>query len=179
MAKKQNHILIMIGITIILFGNYIAQDSSIKCSVCFTPGQNCTQIIVNEIKNAKKSIFIQSYSFTSTAIANALIDAAQRGIYVVCIFDNSQKNKPLIDQMAQYIEIYIDKPAGIAHNKVIIIDENIVLTGSFNFTLAAQNRNVENSIKITSKTIAKQYKEQWQNRKKIAKNYQEVKDITQ
>jgi len=169
MNKKAKNFSILLGVFLISLSFYISKEETIACSICFTPGQNCTQLIINEINKSKKSILVQSYSFTSLPIANALIAASRRGIKIICIFDKSQINKALIIDLANYFPVFIDKPNGIAHNKVMIIDEKVVLTGSFNFTQAAQHRNVENSIKITSKKIAKQYKTQWDKRKNISK----------
>ena len=51
------------------------------------------------------------------------------------------------------IELYINKPRGIAHNKTIVIDDNVVITGSYNFTKAAEYNNVENLLIIRSEDI--------------------------
>src|SRR5688572_13624430 len=58
--------------------------------VCFTPKQNCTALIVNQIHQAKKSVYVQAYSFTSTPIAKAILDAQRKGLEVVVILDKSQ-----------------------------------------------------------------------------------------
>jgi phosphatidylserine/phosphatidylglycerophosphate/cardiolipin synthase-like enzyme len=50
--------------------------------VCFTPGGNCTDLIVNAIAGAKTSILVQAYSFTSAPIAKALLEAHKRGVQV-------------------------------------------------------------------------------------------------
>jgi phosphatidylserine/phosphatidylglycerophosphate/cardiolipin synthase-like enzyme len=61
-------------------------------------------------------------------------------------------------------EVIIDKMAGIAHNKVIVIDKRKVITGSFNFTKAADYRNAENLLLIENKKIAEIYLKNWQKR---------------
>lgn len=144
----------------------------IECTICFTPGQECDKKIINHIKKAKKSILIQAYSFTSDEIAKELIKAKKRGVTVILLIDHSYRNKNLTMKMAQNFAVFIDHPYGIAHNKVMIIDGKIVLTGSYNFTMAAQKRNVENSITIISKKIAKEYTEQFIIRKKLSKKFQ-------
>lgn len=152
--------------------HYNINGSKAECSICFTPGSPCTQKIIERIQNAKKEILVQAFAFTSTEIAQALIQAHEKGKNVQVIVDSSQEDKILIIQLAQaQIPVFIDKPPGIAHNKVMIIDDFIVLTGSFNFTKAAQIRNVENSVCITSSNIAKQYKTQWQNRLALSCRY--------
>jgi phosphatidylserine/phosphatidylglycerophosphate/cardiolipin synthase-like enzyme len=58
-------------------------------TVCFTPGENCTDTIVNVLGEAKTSILVQAYSFTLTPIAKALVDAKERGVWVEAILDKS------------------------------------------------------------------------------------------
>ena len=62
------------------------------------------------------------------------------------------------------IPVWIDSKPAIAHNKVMIIDEKEVITGSFNFTDAAQKRNAENVVFITDIKLAEEFIENWQNR---------------
>ena len=63
------------------------------------------------------------------------------------------------------IDVGIDKVPGIAHNKVMIIDEETVITGSFNFTRSADSRNAENVIIINDKLVATEYLQNWLKRK--------------
>lgn len=63
--------------------------------------------------------------------------------------------------MRRGIPVKIDKPPGLAHNKVMIIDSETIITGSFNFTNAAEKRNVENILFIKNKSLAQRYKTQW------------------
>lgn len=142
---------------------------NVSCSVCFTPKGDCTNRIIRHINSAKNEILVQSYSFTSPEICESLIKAHKRGVKVSCIFDKSQEYKPIIEELADSgMEVFIDRPPGIAHNKVIIIDSEVVLTGSFNFTKAAQHRNVENSILLNSPKIALEYKQKWYERKNLS-----------
>ena len=62
------------------------------------------------------------------------------------------------------ISVKIDWVPGIAHNKVIIMDGTSIITGSFNFTKAAQNRNAENVVLINDPKIAEYYMENWKGR---------------
>lgn len=144
-----------------------------KYEVCFTPGNDCTTTIVNEIKKAKKSIYLQAYSFTSKPITKAITDAKRKGVDVQVILDKSQiKNnkyssaKYLINQN---VPVWIDYKPSIAHNKVIIIDNNTVITGSFNFTKAAQEKNAENVLVMHDVGLAKLYMENLSQRKSISK----------
>ena len=140
--------------------------------VCFTPGADCTSLITSEITNAKKSIYVQAYSFTSPAIAKALADARHKGISVNIILDKSQIKQNQYSSATyfqhQNIPLYIDNKPAIAHNKVMIIDNHTVITGSFNFTKAAQNKNAENVIIIRDDALAAIYLANWNKRKALS-----------
>lgn len=124
----------------------VAAIASNQPEVCFTPDQDCTGELVQSIDNAKQSILVQAYSFTSKPIAEALVGAKRHGVDVKVILDESQikeRNSVLSYLVSQQIPIWIDYRVAIAHNKVMIFDGQSVATGSFNFTRGAQ-RNAEN-----------------------------------
>jgi phosphatidylserine/phosphatidylglycerophosphate/cardiolipin synthase-like enzyme len=92
---------------------------------------------VQALGNAKRTVLAQAYSFTSAPIAKALLNAHKRGVQVQVILDKSQRAEKYssADFLAnQGVPVMIDASHAIAHNKVIIIDGETVLTGSFNFT---------------------------------------------
>ena len=131
----------------------------------FAPGTSCTNVIVREILKAKTTIHLQAYTFTSASIARALTDADDRGVKVIAILDasNRAKNYSAADFLAhEGIDTYIDSQHAIAHNKIIIIDGATVLTGSFNFTKAADEKNAENLLIIRDPDIAAKYEQNWQ-----------------
>jgi len=71
----------------------------------------------------------------------------------------------------QGIPTFIDAQHAIAHSKVLVIDEEIVITGSFNFTKAAQEHNAENLLILHDKALATRYLENWQIHKKHSEIY--------
>lgn len=100
------------------------------------------------------------YSFTSELIANALLQAFNRGIYIEIIIDEGND----ISRYSQTsflrqngIKVYIDGKEAIHHNKVIIIDQEIVITGSFNFSKAAEQSNAENLVILKSTELVSIY----------------------
>lgn len=142
-----------------------AADTVIQ--VCFSPGGSCTEFIKETIAKAKNTILVQAYFFTSLPIADALIKAQQQGIAVHILVDRSQLKYPhtQVYYMAQKgITVSVDRTSGIAHNKIMIIDDNYVLTGSFNWTKAAEYCNAENLLLIKDKKINQTYKEAWYQR---------------
>ena len=104
---------------------------------CFTPGDDCTGVILREIRQARSAILFQAYMFTATPIARALLDAHKRGVKVTAVLDasNGTDRYTAADFLAnQGIRTLLDGEHNIAHNKVIVIDRAVVITGSFNFT---------------------------------------------
>jgi len=139
--------------------------SGSRYSVCFTPGGDCTDDIVKVINSASKSLYIQTYSFTSPAITKAVIKAFRRGVNVFMLFDKTDirgLGSKMPDIEAAGIPFLIDYQPHIAHNKVMIIDRKILITGSFNFTTSAQKHNAENVIIIFDQGVAKKYLKNFQ-----------------
>jgi phosphatidylserine/phosphatidylglycerophosphate/cardiolipin synthase-like enzyme len=133
--------------------------------VYFSPHNGTTEAIVREIARAHSEIRVQAYSFTSAPIADALLKAHKRGIRVEVILDKSQRTQKYSSSTFlanAHIPTYIDAEHAIAHNKVIIVDRSVVITGSFNFTKAAEEKNAENLLIIRSKELARPYLDNWQ-----------------
>lgn len=141
----------------------------------FSPDGGCTNAIINEIDGAKTDIYVQAYSFTSTPIAKALLSAFKRGVKVEAILDKSQRTAKYSSAtfLANVrIPTFIDDKHAIAHNKIMIIDGTTVVTGSFNFTKAAEERNAENILIIRSKELAKLYMDNWRKHREHSEPYQ-------
>ncbi len=113
----------------------------------FSPRGGCTDAVVNQIRQARQQILVQAYSFTSQPIAAALVEAHNRGVQVYIILDKSQKSEQYsgADYVANSgIPTMIDSAHQIAHNKIMLIDGQTIITGSFNFTKNAEENNAEN-----------------------------------
>jgi phosphatidylserine/phosphatidylglycerophosphate/cardiolipin synthase-like enzyme len=149
--------------------------------VCFTPGERCTDLIVSEIESARHSILVQAYSFTSTPILSALKAAHVRGVDVKVIVDKSsarQSKSGSRYSAATYltnarIRVWVDSKVAIAHNKVMVVDGSVVITGSFNFTAAAQNHNAKNLLVISDPALATEYQTNWKSRQAVSQRYVE------
>lgn len=148
-------------------------DNSVR--VFFSPDGGCTNAIIDEITNAKSQILVQSYSFTSTPIAKALLTAHKRGVKVEVILDKSQRIEKYSSATFlanSRIPTFIDDAHGIAHDKIMIIDGQTVITGSFNFTKAAEEKNSENLLIIKSEELAKIYIANWNKHRKHSEPYE-------
>lgn len=140
-----------------------------QMEVCFTPGQLCLPKIRRILAQAKQSIHLQACSFSQSVLVKDLIDAARRGVKVILIFDKSQRTAKYTKVnlfKGTRIQVFFDDKPAIAHNKVIIVDDKIVVTGSYNFTQAAETKNAENLLMINCPKIAAIYEQNFQNRLK-------------
>jgi phosphatidylserine/phosphatidylglycerophosphate/cardiolipin synthase-like enzyme len=132
--------------------------------VYFSPRGGCTEAVVGEIESAKSTILVQAYSFTSAPIAQALVGAHQRGVEVAVILDRSQETEKYSSAdfvLHAGIPTRIDGHHAIAHNKIMILDGRTVITGSFNFTKAAEESNAENLLVIRDPAMADLYTQNW------------------
>jgi phosphatidylserine/phosphatidylglycerophosphate/cardiolipin synthase-like enzyme len=139
----------------------------------FSPKGGCTDAIVREIQHARHEILVLAYSFTSKPIAQALVDAKLRGIHVDIVLDFSNEHEVYSDLhffLEQGLAPVIDPHHAIAHNKVMIIDNRTLLTGSFNFTQHAENDNAENLLVIKGHPeLVRAYKENFHSHKAHAR----------
>ena len=137
--------------------------------VHFSPKGGCAQAVVDAINEAKSQVLMMAYSFTYDPIVKALMEAHDRSVEVELIFDRSNEME-LRSDMPRCIEkglkVLVDAEHPIAHNKVMIIDQKTVITGSFNFTRQAEDGNAENLLVIRhDKVIVEKYLQYYENHK--------------
>ncbi|WWP01706.1 MAG: phospholipase D family protein [Candidatus Dasytiphilus stammeri] len=145
-------------ITLIFF---ILAARATNISVGFSPGNSASTIILNAINEAHQKIDMAVYSFTSKPISLALLEAIQRGVKIRILADdksNHDKYTAITFLVNHGVSIKLNRHYAIMHNKFIIIDENSIQTGSYNYTSAAAKHNAENVIFIKDASeIASQY----------------------
>lgn len=156
-------IVVVLVITLCLSSFAVAEQftSNGTIDVYFSPHGGATEAVVRELNGAKSEILVQAYSFTSAPIAKALVSAKKRGIKIEVVLDKSQRKEKYTsaDFVAHAgIPTYIDDRHAIAHNKIIIIDKQTLITGSFNFTKAAEEKNAENLLVLKgNKPLVERY----------------------
>ena len=147
----------------------------------FSPWDNVEDLIVDAIGAARKQVLVQAYLLTSKQIATALIVARQRGVVVKVLADADQAAKvessKVPDLAAAGIPVWLETRYQNAHNKVILIDPGTaaatVITGSYNFTWSAQNKNAENVlIARQNPSLALRYLANWERHRQDATLYQ-------
>jgi phosphatidylserine/phosphatidylglycerophosphate/cardiolipin synthase-like enzyme len=136
----------------------------------FSPHQGATELVVKAIGEAKKSIHVAAYSFTSRPIASALAAAHDRGVDVEVVLDKSDKNQQH-GWIVQYLQDHkiparLNYQYSIMHDKFMVIDDSTLELGSFNYTRAAENNNAENVLVIhgagkLTNDYGKQWKKLW------------------
>lgn len=141
-----------------------------EVQVAFTPGDDAGALVVNAIRQARRQVLVQAYSFTHKDIAEALVAARRRGVEVLVIADRHQAESLQTSLVAwlvqQGVPVWIDADHAAAHNKVVVVDADtpraVLVTGSFNFTHAAQYRNAENLIVLRGNPLlAQAYAANW------------------
>jgi len=133
--------------------------------IYFSPKGGATEAVVGALDATHATAFVQAYSFTSKPIAQALVRAKERGVLVNIILDKSNRGEKYTEAdflLHHDITPLIDAQHEIAHNKVMILDGEVVITGSFNFTKQAETSNAENLIVIHDRPIAARYLANWQ-----------------
>jgi len=166
-------LLLLLALVIPSFAaDLILKDA--PAQVYFSPKGGGQDAIVQTIGKAKSTILVQAYSFTSAPIAEALKKAHDRGVKVQAILDKSQRGEKYTG--ATYLKnsgipVLIDAAHAIAHNKVMVLDDDVVVTGSFNFTKAAEERNAENVLIVQDKGLARLYRENWENHRGHSEAY--------
>jgi len=155
----------ILGIAYSMYTGRYLQPSSASYEIHFSPKGGCADTIIYWIGRANQSVHVLMYIFTLQNVAEALISAHSRGVEVKVVFDKSQGSSysqhALLKEAG--IEVRNDtNPNGIMHNKVAIVDNLVVITGSFNWTNSAENNNNENLIVILSADVASRYESEFQ-----------------
>ncbi len=162
-------VLILVAVVLFLTGRNHPSNSQTETlaptwEVYFSPHGGATSAIVKTLGQARKSILVQAHSFTSVPIASALVRASRRGVDVHVILDKSQRTQKYscTDLLVHSgIKTYIDTSHAIAHNKVMIIVSQFILTGSFNFSKAAEESNAENVLIVQDVDLSARFYANW------------------
>lgn len=146
----------------------------------FTPGSDATGLIVKTLNGARSEVYVQAFSFTHRDIAQSLIAAHRRGVQVYVIADAGQTElieHNVLPQLARAgLRVMLDAVHVSAHNKTMVIDpasaQPAVVTGSFNFTFAAQYKNAENLLVLRgNRDLARAYLDDWRRHSLHSKAY--------
>lgn len=146
-------------------------EPAAQIQVYFSPRSGCTQAIVAALAQAQREVLVMSYQMTSDVLATALIDASKRGVNVQVILDRGQERAFASDWRRLEragISVLIDATHPIMHHKAAVIDGEVVVVGSFNWSAQAE-RNAESLLIIRSPELAKRYADEWRKLKETCR----------
>jgi phosphatidylserine/phosphatidylglycerophosphate/cardiolipin synthase-like enzyme len=151
------------------------QIESTPAEVYFSPDDGTQQRLYELISEAKQSVSFLAYSFTSDALVEAILERAAAGVTIAGVLDESQA---LGNQGGEYqrmlesgLDVRLDGNPVTMHHKVLIIDDRIVVTGSYNFSQNAETRNDENTLILYSPEIAELYMAEFERVFELAEQY--------
>jgi|TARA_B100000315_G_C14575477_1_gene587683 phosphatidylserine/phosphatidylglycerophosphate/cardiolipin synthase-like enzyme len=141
--------------------NILLNDKLVENYFC--PEDNCKKEVLKKLRYAKKSVYFMTFSFTDKEIAKLLVEKNQK-INIVGIMERKRTNMKY--NVFHYlnnsgVEVMQDNNPGTMHHKAFIIDEEIVITGSYNPTKNGNEKNDENILIIHDSNIAKIYLEEF------------------
>lgn len=132
--------------------NLLLTVEGAQLQVCFAPEDGCAARVEKLIGQAQRSIRFMAFSFTSDALADALIERAQAGVNVIGVVEASQaranSGAEYLRLLAAGVDVRLDGNPRNMHHKVMVIDDEIVITGSYNYTFFAETRNDENLLVV-------------------------------
>lgn len=123
------------------------------------PQNDCQRAIIDELSSAQNSIEFALFTFTDPQIAEILIEKHQRGILVGGIVESwqSQTYAQHPHLIEEGIPLTLETSSRLQHNKIFVVDNNTVITGSYNPTRAAHTINDENLLIIRDQQVAAFY----------------------
>ncbi len=117
----------------------------------FSPDNDIISSLLREIGAAKKSIHFMAFAFTHDALGNAMRKRSEAGVEVRGVFEGRQVDDRYSEHNAMKqagLQVAVDGNRGAMHHKVLVIDAETVITGSYNFSKNAEVRNSENLLII-------------------------------
>lgn len=137
----------------------------------FSPVDNVMDKLVGLVNGAQTSIRFMIFTYTDQDLANAMIARYKAGIDVAGVIENRGASQgALVPLACAKVPVKVDGNKYTMHHKVIIIDNSIVITGSFNFTKAADTANDDNVLVIYDPSIAQQYLDEFNRVNSISKD---------
>jgi phosphatidylserine/phosphatidylglycerophosphate/cardiolipin synthase-like enzyme len=146
----------------------------VQVAAYFSPEGGATDALIKEISRGKREVLVQAYSLSSLPIVKALLAAHQRGLGVKIIIDKSERGEgltPVVMLANAGVPIFLDGNHALAHSSYLIIDRQIVITGSFNYTKASEESNAEDLLIIRATQLAQVYCDFWEKHRTHSESY--------
>ncbi len=137
----------------------------VSVAVYFAPEDHPLTHLTPVLERAQKSIYFMAFNLTNDNLARLLIAKAQQGVKVQGVFDERQAKTSTGNDYLQLkkagLPVFLDANPYAMHHKVFIIDDQIVVFGSYNFTHSAETRNDENLVIVHDPLLAAQFLEEF------------------
>jgi phosphatidylserine/phosphatidylglycerophosphate/cardiolipin synthase-like enzyme len=134
--------------------------------VYFSPDDGTASRLLELVNGAQEQISFLAYSFTSDDLAGALLSRAQAGVTVSGVMESSQFRSNVGTEYERFraagLDVRLDGNPRNMHHKVLVIDGQIAVTGSYNFSANAEKRNDENTLVIHNPEIAAQFQAEFE-----------------
>lgn len=127
----------------------LADSPSPGSRACFSPGDDCLDLIRGEFQRARRTVDVCVFTITDDRICRAMLDAKERGVRLRVISDDDKSRDEGSDVRAlrgSGVELRLDATDAHMHHKFAVFDGQRLLTGSYNWTRSAANYNQENLI---------------------------------
>jgi len=139
----------------------VVQVAGRELRVYFAPDDGAAEALEELIRQATQSIHFLAFSFTADDLADAIMNAAADDIMTRGVMDADQVQSNIGGEFDAFrragLDVRLDGLAGQMHHKVIVLDGKIVVTGSYNFSASAEERNDENLLVIHDPQLAAAY----------------------
>jgi phosphatidylserine/phosphatidylglycerophosphate/cardiolipin synthase-like enzyme len=134
--------------------------------IYFSPDDGVAEHILEILSDAEESIYFMAFSFTTDEFGETIRAQAENGLDVAGVMEEQQVKSNIGTEYDLFkqagLNVFIDGNEGQMHHKTMIIDNRIVITGSYNFSRSAEIRNDENLVVFHNEQIADFYMEEFQ-----------------
>jgi len=134
--------------------------------VYFSPDDGVANRIYEILNEAEESIYFMAFSFTTDEFGEIIREQAENGLTIAGVMEEQQVNSNIGTEYDLFkqagLDVFLDGNEGQMHHKTMIVDGQIVITGSYNFSRSAEIRNDENVIIIYNEKIADFFLEEFQ-----------------
>ncbi|HHR85482.1 MAG TPA: hypothetical protein ENL23_03930 [Candidatus Acetothermia bacterium] len=164
--KAKNMFLVVLGLVAVFSAAGLGVPCDVKAYFVSPSIDNVIEPqIIQALSDAQSEILIAMYSFTDDEIGNAVVAAFQRGVDVRVLLDDGQDSSAQGREWPRLVDartpIAVEHESGLLHDKFAVIDCVVVITGSYNWTDSADQRNFENIVVITCPDLASKYREEF------------------
>ncbi|NCC50160.1 MAG: DUF1669 domain-containing protein [Spartobacteria bacterium] len=165
-SRKKRIIFIIIFVSLVITGWVVARYEKPVVTVHFSPNRDAQEAVIQELKSAKSHIYLAMFYLSNLQIVDELVAAKERGVEVVAVFDDSQRKsfrffRHGVSLRMHGIPVRYGGVSYKMHSKFAVIDGDKVITGSYNWTLSAEEKNVEDFVIIDSRKVANEYERQF------------------